>query len=160
MSALLDSISNLSSNVLSLLLPKRTKKMSLWVTLTLSYIISLCQWSTCSSSISNSNTITSEQGNFIGYVVTTTYSVVAGPVSNSLYYLYFYRLPSFGLAIRKVNTDGSLAWMAAIIPFDSLYKSLTIDASEKYVYAAYYSSILDVVRFNSSTGAIVDAQHQ
>ena len=50
--------------------------------------------------------------------------------------------------------------MAAIIPFDSLYKSLTIDASEKYVYAAYYSSILDVVRFNSSTGAIVDAQHQ
>ena len=39
-------------------------------------------------------------------------------------------------------------------------KSLSIDTLEQYVYAAIYSSPLEVVRFGAGTGAIVDAKEQ
>ena len=59
--------------------------------------------------------------------------------------------------IRKIKPDGSLAWMAALL-FNPLIKSLSVDALEQYVYAARFSSPLDVVRFGADTGALVDAQ--
>ena len=88
--------------------------------------------------------------------ITSTYSAISGPVSKSMYYMYLLNPP--GLAIRKVNPDDSLAWMAAINMFWPTQKSLNIDSNEQYVYACHYRNPLDVVRFGSSTGSIVDAQ--
>ena len=39
-----------------------------------------------------------------------------------------------------------------------LAKSLAVDALDQYVYVASSSNPLNVIRLNSNTGAIVDAQ--
>ena len=60
-------------------------------------------------------------------------------------------------AIRKINQDGSLAWMAAFA-FQSIQKSIVVDDSENYVYIGVYTNPLDVLRISSTTGALIDAQ--
>ena len=42
--------------------------------------------------------------------------------------------------------------------FPPIMKSLWIDSSEQYLYAAVGSNILEVIRLLASTGGIVDAQ--
>ena len=157
MSTLVKSSKNNSRRVFRLPPPKKTWKMILWaVMLLIVCLITTSQWSTCPSSSSASNAITTEQCSFSGFTNTYTYKVALGPVSASLYYLYYISTPNRWV-IRKVKPDGSLAWMAALL-FNPLIKSLSVDALEQYVYAARFSSPLDVVRFGADTGAIVDAQ--
>ena len=133
--------------------------MTAWVTLILILFNSLCYWFTCSASNSNSYLITSNQYSFTGYTITKAYNMASGPISSSLYYSYSLYLSSYYTAIRKINQDGSLAWMAAlsIIP---IQKSLTVDALEQYVYVSYSNNPLIVIRLAASTGSIVDAQSQ
>ena len=71
--------------------------------------ISLNRASTCQSSVPSYAAITTEQNNFTGYA-TSTEAVVGGPLSNSLYYLYFL---AGRTAVRKVNTSGSQIWLAS-----------------------------------------------
>ena len=120
----------------------------------------MSNWSTCPSSSSTLNTITSEQYSFLGYTGGThTYKMVLGPVSASLYYLHYVFTPGGNSAIRKINLDGSLAWMAAL-SFWSIVKSLSVNTLEQHVYVASSSNPLDVVRLGAGTGVIVDAQRQ
>ena len=118
---------------------------------------SLCYWFTCSASGSNSYLTTSDQCSFTGYT-TIALDVVSGPVSNSLYYLYKLTQGSFYTAIRKINQDGSLAWMA-VLSITPTHKSLAVDTLELYVYVSYANNPLIVVRLGASTGSIVDAQN-
>ena len=118
---------------------------------------SLCHWFTCSASNSNSYLITSDQCSFTGYTNSVNYSVVSGPVSKSLYYLYLLYVGSYSAAIRKINQDGSLAWMAAL-SLTPNQKSLAVDALEQNVYVNYSNYPLIIVRLEASTGSIVDAQ--
>ena len=136
----------------------KSLKMNMLVVLMLACIIPFCYWSTCPSFNSNSFKITSEECSFSGYTTTKAYNVVYGPVSFSLYYMYFITTPN-GWAIRKVNQDGSLAWMAAL-SFSPIIKSLTVDSSEQYVYVASYTNPIDVIKLDSSTGSIVDQRRQ
>ena len=64
---------------------------------------------------------------------------------------------SYNTGIRKINQDGSLAWMAAL-SFNPIQKSLAVDALELYAYVSYANNPLIVVRLGASTGSIVDAQ--
>ena len=59
--------------------------------------------------------------------------------------------------IRKLNSDGTLAWIAAL-SFNPIMKILSVDTLEQHVYVASRTSTLDVVRLGAGTGAIVDAQ--
>ena len=146
------------NRIASLYSSKKALKMIL-IAFMIIYWITESNCSTWPSSGSNSNAITSEQCSFTGYTITYAYSVASGQVTNSLYYLYdIYLSPSTNWAIRKVNQDESLAWMAAI-SLNPIEKSLTVDILEQYVYVASYTSQLDVVRLLSTTGAIIDAQH-
>ena len=159
MSSLIKNSNNNSRRVFPVLSSKKTWKMTKWsIILSILCLISTSHWSTCPSSSSTSNTITSEQCSFSTYIFTETYNVVLGPVSASMYYLYYIRNPT-NWVIRKANSDGSSAWMAAL-SFYPTVKSLTVDTSEQYVYVAKYSNPLDVVRLGADTGAIVDAQTQ
>ena len=160
MSSLLKDSNNNYRRVFPLRSSKKTCKTSKWaIILSILSLITTSYWSTCPSSSTTSNTITSDQCSFSGYSDTQTYNVALGPVSASLYYLYFIDTPSNNWAIRKVNPDGSLAWMAAL-KFWSLLKSLSVDTLEQHVYVASISDPLDVVRLGAGTGAIVDAQRQ
>ena len=64
---------------------------------------------------------------------------------------------SYSAAIRKINQDGSLAWMAAL-SLTPNQKSLAVDALEQNVYVNYSNYPLIIVRLEASTGSIVDAQ--
>ena len=138
---------------------KKWSKMIIWVALMLIWFNSLCHWFTCSASSSNSYLITSDQCSFTGFTTTKTWSVISSPVSNSLYYSYSLYLSSYVTAIRKINQDGSLAWMAAL-SFNPIMKSLAVDALELYAYVSYLNYPLIVVRLEASTGSIVDSQSQ
>ena len=158
MSNLLKDCNNNSRRLIALLSSKKTYKMIKWVIiLSILCLISTSHWSTCPSSSSSSNVITSEQYIFSEYTNTFTNKVALGPVSASLYYLYYVSTPGSNWAIRKTNPDGSLAWVAAL----SLYpvkKSLSVDTLEQYVYVASFTNPMDVTRLGAGTGAIVDAQ--
>ena len=62
--------------------------------------------------------------------------------------------------IRKINTDGSLAWMTALGSFNPIMKSITTDGVEENVYIGAMKNPLDVLSMSATTGAIVDAQRQ
>ena len=159
MSTSVKNFNNNSRRVFSLLPSKKAWKMTKWaVILMILCLIVMSHWSTCPSSSSTLNTITSEQYSFTGYAGTNTDNVVLGPVSGSLYYLYHIFTPS-NWAIRKTNLDGSLAWMASL-SFFLILKSLSVDTSEQHVYVAIYANPLDVVRLGAGTGVIVDTQRQ
>ena len=66
-------------------------------------------------------------------------------------------IPTFDWAIRKTNSDGSLAWVAAL-SFEPILDSLSVDTLEQIVYVAGLTNPLDVVRLRADTGSIVDAQ--
>ena len=144
----------------SLLHSKKTQRITKKaVMLLILWLITTSYWSTWPSSNSASNTIASEQYSFTGYTHTATYNSVLGSVSGSLYYLYAIYDGSNHWAIRKVNSDGSFAWMASF-SFPPIIKSLSIDTSEQHVYVASNANPLDVLRLGTDTGAIVDAQRQ
>ena len=63
----------------------------------------------------------------------------------------------YNWVIRKVNLDGTLAWTTALL-LSPIMKSLAVDALDQYVYVVSVSNPLDVIKLNSNTGAIVDAQ--
>ena len=46
----------------------------------------------------------------------------------------------------------------AALSFNPIVKSLSVDASEQYVYVGRNANPLDVVRLGAGTGAIVGAQ--
>ena len=157
MSSLLKDSNNNSRRVFALLPSKKTYKIAKWaVILLIVCLITSIQWSTCHSSSSTLNTITSEQCSFSGYAATQIFNMALGPVSASLYYLYYVYTP-YNWAIRRTNPDGSIAWMAAY-SFQPTVKSLTIDTLEQHVYVAGWTNPLDVVRLGADTGSIVDAQ--
>ena len=54
-----------------------------------------------------------------------------------------YTSPTSNVAIRKINTDGSQAWMASFA-VHPLPKSMSIDFSEQNVYFACMSSLITV----------------
>ena len=72
------------------------------------------------------------------------------------HYSLFITVPSQS-AIRKLNSDNTLSWMASI-SFFPIKRGLAVDPKEQYVWLASYTNPLDVARMLASTGAIVDAQ--
>ena len=58
--------------------------------------------------------------------------------------------------VRKVATDGNLAWMVAIASFVPIQSSLTVDANEQHVYFAKLADPLDVVGVSATLGTIQD----
>ena len=123
----------------------------------LAWSICSVQTATCPSSVPSSSATTTEQCNFSGYTTTQTYGIAVGPVSSSLYYLYFISTPASAV-VRKVDATGSQAWMASFI-FDLISKSLSVDATEQNVYLASYPDPLVVLKLATSSGSIL-AQHQ
>ena len=157
MSILIKNCNNKSRRVFALLPSKKTYMITKWaIILSILCLMTTVHWSTCPSS--TTYTITSEQCSFSGYAITSTYNVALGPVSASLYYSYnLYNNPNYMWVVRKINSDGSLAWIAAL-SFQQIIKSLSVDTLEQYVYVASRTSSLDVVRLGAGTGSIVDAQ--
>ena len=83
--------------------------------------------------------------------------MAVGPVSNSLYYVYYLSSPTSSV-VRKVDASGSQIWMASFA-FYQILKSLSVDAAEQSVYLASKESPLAVLKLAASDGSIV-SQHQ
>ena len=115
------------------------------------------QAASCPPSVPVSAGTTTEQSNFTGYN-TYTFGIAGGPVSNSLYYLYFLLSSSENAAVRKVDASGSQRWMASFA-FKPIVKSLSVDATEQSVYLASLTSTLVVLRLSTNDGSVV-SQHQ
>ena len=113
---------------------------------------------TCPSSVPPSMEIIVEKCSFTGYASTQTYGIVGGPVSNSLYYLYYLQSPLNNAAVRKVDASGYQTWMASFV-FQPILKSLSVDAAEQSVYLASFTSPLVVLKLTAKDGAII-SQHQ
>ena len=109
---------------------------------------------TCSSS--SSLAITSQQETFSGYTSTSTFNVIYGSVSGSLYYLYNLLSNSYS-ALRRVNASNSLVWMVGY-QFYSLAKSLSIDSSEQYLYLLTRTTPIDWLQLQASDGSFVSSQ--
>ena len=158
MSSLIKNCNNNSRRVFHLLSSKKTYKITNWAVILLIFcLMTAIHGSTCPSSSSTSDVIASEQCSFSGYADSQTYNVALGPVSASLYYLYYINTPGNSWGIRKTNPDGTLAWMAAL-SFRPIVKGLSIDTLEQYVYVGSYTNPLNVIRLGAGTGSIVDAQ--
>ena len=56
-------------------------------------------------------------------------------------------------AIRKVNSDDSIAWMTSLNSHPT-QPNLSIDLSESNVYLVVYSSFLQVVQLKSTDGSV------
>ena len=75
------------------------------------------------------------------------------------YYLYKSN-PIYTSVVRKENSDGTQAWMTAVL-FKPTEKGFSIDTLEQNVYFASLSTpSLNVVRLLASDGSIVSTQVQ
>ena len=135
--------------------PPRLCLQTLMVSLCL-LTASICsvQTATCSSSVPSSAVTITEQYKISGSA-TISYGVAVGPVSKSLYYLYWI---SFNAAVRKVDASGSQTWVTSFT-LNPISKSLSIDAAEQSVYLASCESPLVVIKLDASSGSIA-SQHQ
>ena len=127
----------------------QTLMVCLWV-----FVASICsvKTATCPSSIPSSAAMTTEQCSFAGYNIQTS-GIAVGPVSNSLYYLYFLYTPN-NAVVRKVDVSGSQTWMASF-GFYPILKSLSVDAAEQSLYLASKENPLVVLKLTASGGSIV-----
>ena len=121
-------------------------------------LVPLSCWATCKTSNSNSYVITSVEDSFPTFTLAWTYGIVSSITSNYMYFLYKVAMTESSI-VRKVNIDGSSAWMS-IISFEPIIKSLALDASEQYIYFASFTAPMDVARLSANSGGIVDAQRQ
>ena len=71
----------------------------------------------------------------------------------NFYYFLLWFVVSSSAAVRKVNADGSQAWMAAL-GFSPLLKSMTVDLAEQNVYFASGGNPIVVVWLATSNGSI------
>ena len=103
-----------------------------------------------------SSSVTTQQDSFSGYSPNYAYSVALGSSSKSLYVL---ENPSASntAVVRKIKTDDSVSWMAAVSLTPNA-QGLTVDATETNVYITSSSNPLNVWRLLASTGSVVDAQ--
>ena len=115
------------------------------------YLIGCIYWSTCSSSISNKYSLTTNVGSFNGYASSSIYQVVEGPVSLNLYYLYYFNPNA---VIRRIGTDDTLKWMAALV-FSSRGLRMAIDSTEQNIYVWDFGTPLSVMKLQTSDGVIV-----
>ena len=123
-------------------------------------VISACIWlvltATCPPSVPSSAAKIADQSSFTGFTNIQTYGVARGQVSNSLFYLY--RIASTNAAVRKVDAFDSQTWMASFV-FDTIMKSLSVDAAEQTVYFARAGNPIMIMRMTASVGSIL-TQHQ
>ena len=69
--------------------------------------------------------------------------------------------PPSNTAIRKMNSDDTLAWMTWISSSQPILKSLAIDPQEQNIYYAFsVISKTTVVRLETNTGGFVDSYEQ
>ena len=114
---------------------------------------------TCPALVPSSAATITEQSSFLTYTNPEAFGVVGSPVSNSLYYLYkIYFISSNAAIIRKVDASGSQTWITSF-EFNSIWKSLSVDAAEQSVYLVSLINPLFVLRLAASDGSIV-SQHQ
>ena len=114
------------SNRFVSLFSSKNSKTTILITLILICWIPQCYWSICPSSTSISSVITSEQcttiyklkitiiRTFTGYTNTYAYSIASGPVSNSLYYLYYIQNASILKAYKEYITTITLYFIISI----------------------------------------------
>ena len=96
--------------------------------------------------------LTTNLGSFTAYALSSIYQVVGGPVSLDLYYSYV--VDAYTL-IRRIGTDDTFKWMAAIHN-GGTGKKMVIDSTEQNLYIWIVGNPLDVVKFQTSDGVIVD----
>ena len=65
---------------------------------------------------------------------------------------------STNAAVRKVDAFDSQTWMASFV-FDTIMKSLSVDAAEQTVYFARAGNPIMIMRMTASVGSIL-TQHQ
>ena len=119
----------------------------------------LAQAAICPSSVPSSSATIKEQYNFTGYSNVQTYGLVAGPVSSSLYYMYYLSTTPNKVAVRKVDASSSQSWIASF-NFWPILKCLSVDLAEQSLYLANNdSTILTVLRLSTLDGSVV-SQHQ
>ena len=117
--------------------------------------LSLClKWS---SSTAASYTITSNEWSFSGYGFSQIDAALSGPISNSLYLMYYITTPQ-RIVVRKINPDDSVAWMTAIGPLGPSLDGFRFDSNESKVYFSSYTNPLNVWRLQTSDGSIIDVQ--
>ena len=100
------------------------------------------QTATCPSSIPILPPTTTEQCSFSGYTNTYTRGVAVGPVSNSLYYLYYLSSSTspYNAAVRKVDASGSQTWMASFAFYTNCEESVCRCSWAKCVSCKYDKS--------------------
>ena len=131
---------------------------------------------TCSSSISSTSAIFTEQYTFrsgfyqfgfnfyyflkwVDYSGVTTYArsygMAVGPVSGSIYSSHFVAMPGTYNIIRKVDSSDSQTWIAAFGYMPALKSIFQMDANEQNLYFTLYNTAMYAVRLSTSTGAPV-----
>ena len=111
---------------------------------------------TCANSASNVKAIFEQIDSFSGYSSSTIWRVISGPISNSLYYSYAINSPYLAVT-RRINLDGTLAWMAAY-SFTPDGNSLSIDSQEQNLYLISQTSPTVVVKLQALDGVFSSAQ--
>ena len=109
--------------------------------------------STCLSSNTNLNSITTSQWSFTGFRNTRIYAVAAGPITNCLHFVYFMYSPSQTAVIRNFKTDNSI-FLTFIISFWPSLKSLWVDINEQIAYLASITNHLNVCKLRTKDGEI------
>ena len=102
----------------------------------------------------SSAAITTEQYSYSGYTTASQYGIVAGLVSNNLYYMQLLNTPTLSAVVRKIDIYNSLTWMASFA-FEPQPQSLSIDSVEQSVYLASATYPAVVLQLAASTGSIV-----
>ena len=114
--------------------------------------------STCPSSNTNLNSITTSQWIFTGFRNTRIYAVAAGPITNCLHFVYFINSPSQTAVIRKFKTDNSIFLMFAISFLSSL-ESLWVDINEQLAYLTAVQIIWMCASWEQKTERLKNERH-
>ena len=107
------------------------------------------------------DTIESQKNTFIINDISRLYvyfqRVVQGPISNSLYHWYFSNNNGMNSIVRRVNADGSEAWMFAKTG-GLFYQSLAVKSKEQYLYYGTEYSLHCIVKLPANNGELAEAK--
>ena len=110
-------------------------------------------WLKWSSSETNSSAIVTQQNSFSTYISTFNFGVISGPVTNTIYYMYYAYNPDSGM-ITKTDSSSNLIWLASVL-LNVIKKSLAIDSLEQTLYFATNSNPMIIFRLNTTDEAIL-----
>ena len=131
-------------------------KISLLMLWLMEFFFIFSEEAACSSSISSTSTITTNEITVSGFSSTAAFNSIYVSSSKNFYNMYHPGSPD-NCVVVKVNSSDSNVWMTALV-FYPVVKGFAVDSSEQNIYILSRINSPDVINLSTQDGSFVSAK--